>query len=73
MALNIIDRVNLRLKFLHRQNRFLTPPLCRLSCNALIPPLFDYACTASFSNISKRIQNYILKLHKTSASGSAYS
>ena len=30
----------------------------RLLCNALIQPLFDYACTAWFSNLSKR-----LKLH----------
>ena len=58
MALNIIDKLNLRLKFLHRQNRFLTPSLRRLLCNALIQPLFDYACTAWFSNLSKR-----LKLH----------
>ena len=36
MALNVIDKVNARLKFLHRQNRFLTPPLRRLLCNALI-------------------------------------
>ena len=26
MTLNVIDKVNSRLKFLHRQNRFLTPP-----------------------------------------------
>ena len=53
MALNVIDKVNLRLKFLHRQNRLLTPPLRRLLCNALIQPLFDYVCTAWFSNLSK--------------------
>ena len=41
MALNVIDKVNSRLKFLHRQNRFLTPPLSRLFCDALIQPLFD--------------------------------
>ena len=46
MALNVINKVNSRLKFLHRQNRFLTPSLRRLLCNALIQPLFDYACTA---------------------------
>ena len=56
MALNIIDEVNLCLKFLHRQNRFLTPPLHRLLCNALTQPLFDYACTAWFSNLSKRLK-----------------
>ena len=56
MVLNVIDKVNSRLKFLHRQNCFLTPPLCRLLCNALIQPLLDYACTAWFSNFSKRLK-----------------
>ena len=41
MALNVIDKVNSRLKFLHRQNRFLTPRLSRLLCDTLIQPLFD--------------------------------
>ena len=53
MALNVIDKVNSRLKSLHRQNRFSTLPLCRLLCNALIQHLFDYAYTACFSNLSK--------------------
>ena len=52
--LNVIDKVNSRPKFLYRQNLFLTPPLCRPLCNALIQLLFDYACTAWFSNLSKR-------------------
>ena len=56
MALNVIDEINSRLKFLHRQNRFLTPPLRRLLCNALIQPLFDYACTAWFPNLSKKLR-----------------
>ena len=59
MALNEIDKVNSRLKFLHRQNCFLTSPLRRLLCNALIQPLFDYACTAWFSNLSKRLKLYL--------------
>ena len=50
MTLNIIDNINSQLKFLHRQNRFLTPPLHRLLCNALIQVLFEYACTAQFPN-----------------------
>ena len=32
MALNVIDKTNSRLKFIHRQNQFLTPPLHRLLC-----------------------------------------
>ena len=56
IALNVIDKINSRLKFLHRQNRFLTPPLRRLLCNALIQPLFDYACKAWFPNLSKKLR-----------------
>ena len=77
MALNVIDKINSRLKFLHRQNRLLTPPLCRLLCNALIQPLFDYAWTAWFPNLSKKLRlrlqvmqnkciRFCLQLHKMS-------
>ena len=55
IALNVIDKVNSRLRFLHRQNRFFTSPLHKLSCNALIQPLFDCACTAWFPNFSKEL------------------
>ena len=48
MALNVIDKINSRLKFLHRQNRLL--------CNALIQPLFGYACTAWIPNLSKKLR-----------------
>ena len=44
IALNVTDKINPLLIFLQRQNRFLTPPLQRLLCNALIHSLFDYAC-----------------------------
>ena len=55
--------------FLHRQNHFLTPPLRRRLCNALIQPLFDYVCTAWFSNVLKKLR---LRLQATQK-GSAYS
>ena len=57
MALNVIDKVNSRLKFLQRQSHSLTPPLRRLLCNTLIQPLFNCAFTAWFLSFSK-----ILKL-----------
>ena len=41
MTLNVTEKVNSHLKFLHRQNCFLTPPLRRPLCNALIQPLFS--------------------------------
>ena len=56
MALNVIGKINSRLKLLHTQNRFLTLPLRRLLCNALIRPLFDYACTAWFPTLSKKLR-----------------
>ena len=60
MALHVINKVNNRLKFLHRQNGFLTKSLRRLLCNAIIQPFFDYACCAWYANLnvnlSKRLQ-----------------
>ena len=56
MALNVIDKVNSRLKFLHRQNHFLTPPLRRLLCHALIQALLDYGCTAWFPDLPKKLE-----------------
>ena len=60
MALNVINKVNLRLRFLYRNNRYLTPYLRRLLCNALIQPNFDYAIFAWYpnlnTNLKKRIQ-----------------
>ena len=46
IVLRVIEKINSRLKFLYRKNRFLDVPLCRLLCNALIQPHFDYAYTA---------------------------
>ena len=46
MATHVIDKVNSRLRFLYRQNNFLNIPLRRLLCNAMIQPIFDYACNA---------------------------
>ena len=56
MALNVIDKIDSRLKFLHRQNRFLTSTLRRPLCNALIQPPFHYACTAWFPNLLKKLR-----------------
>ena len=56
MALHVINKVNIRLKFLYRQNKFLTRYLRRLLCNALIQPLFDYACSAWYPNINQNLK-----------------
>ena len=42
MALKVINKINGKLKFLYRKNRFLSPERRRMLCNALIQPHFDY-------------------------------
>ena len=59
MAHKVISKVNATLKFLHRKNKYLTPNLRRLLCNALIQPDFDYACSAWYPNLSKKLKNRI--------------
>ena len=56
MANQVIGKINSRLKFLYRKNRFLTPELRRLLCNALIQPHFDYASPAWYSNLNKGVK-----------------
>ena len=59
MAHKVISKVNATLKFLHRKNKYLTPNLRRLLCKALIQPHFDYACSAWYPNLSKKLKNRI--------------
>ena len=53
MAIHVINKVNSRLRFLYRQNKFLDIPLRRLLCNAMTQPFFDYACNAWYPNLNK--------------------
>ena len=52
----MLKKLNGKLKFLYRKNRFLSPPLRRLLCNAIIQPHFDYACTAWYPNLNQNIK-----------------
>ena len=56
MTLKIIKKINQKLKFLYRKNRFLTPELRRLLCNAIIQPHFDYACSAWYPNLTQKLK-----------------
>ena len=55
----VINKINSRLKFLHRKNAFLTPVLRRLLCNALIQPHFDYASSAWYPNLTQKMKSKI--------------
>ena len=56
MALKVIKKINQKLKFLCRKNRFLTPELRRLLCNAIIQSHFDYACSAWYPNLTQKLK-----------------
>ena len=60
MALNAVSKINTYLKFLYRKNKFLSPQLRRLLCNALIQPRFDYAFSVWYPNLNKKVNT---KLH----------
>ena len=59
MALKVINKINGKLKFLYRKNRFLSPELRRMLCNALIQPHFDYACPAWYPNLNEKMKKKI--------------
>ena len=59
MATKVLRLVNNRLKFLYRKQKFLTLSLRRLLCNALIQPHYDYACSAWYLSLNKRLSKKI--------------
>ena len=56
VALNVVSEIDTRLQFLDRQNKFLSPQLRRLLCNALIQPHFDYACSVWYPTLNKKLK-----------------
>ena len=63
MASKVINKLNGKLKFLYRQNRFLSPELRRMLCNALIQPHSDYACPAWYPNLTEKTKKKIQVMH----------
>ena len=59
MALKVINKINVKLKFLYRKNIFLNPELQRMLCDALIQPYFDYACPAWYPNLIEKTKKKI--------------
>ena len=57
MANKVISKVNVILTFLHQKNKYLTPNLRRLLCNALIQPHLYYTCSAWYPNLSEKLKN----------------
>ena len=59
MTLSNINKINNELKFLYRKSRFLTPTLRRFHCNVLIQSHFDCACSAWYTDLTKKLKNRI--------------
>ena len=59
MALKVVNKINEKLKLPYRKNKFLTPELRRMLCNALIQPHFDYECTAWYPNLTEKTKKKI--------------
>ena len=59
MTLKALNKINGKLKFLYRKNKFLTATLCRMLCNAIIQLHFDYACSAWYPNLNEKLKKKI--------------
>ena len=59
MALKALNKVHGKLKFVYRKNKYLTPTLRRMLCNAIIRPYFDHDCSAWYPNFNE-ITNHTL-------------
>ena len=62
MILQVVKKISTRLRFLYRKNRFLSQPLRRLFCNAIIQLHFDYACLAWCPNLNKSLKKKLQTL-----------
>ena len=52
-----LSKINCRLGFLYRENRFLLEPLRRLLCHDLMQPHFDYIHSAWYPNLNNRLKS----------------
>ena len=64
MALKALNKINEKVKFLYCKNKFVTPALCRMLCNAIIQPHFDYACSAWYTNLNEKPKKKIQIMQK---------
>ena len=56
MTIHVINKISSRLRVLYHQKRFLSFPLRRIFCNAMIQPLFDFACNAWYPKTKKKLK-----------------
>ena len=56
MTKRALTKINRKIKFLYRQNRYLSYHLKWMLCNSLIQPHFDFACCAWYPNLSMSLK-----------------
>ena len=59
IALTVISKINGKLKFLYKKNRYLTNDMRKMLCNALIQPHFHYAYPAWSPNLNEETKKKI--------------
>ena len=59
MARKVINKINSKLRFLYRKNRYVTKELHRMLCSAFIQPHFDYVCPAWYPNLNEKTKKKI--------------
>ena len=57
MVMKSLRKINTKLQFLYRQNRFLNPKLRWLLCNFLIQPHLSCACISWYPLVNQKIKN----------------
>ena len=56
MAKSILSKINNKLRFLYRKQKFLDKGTRRLLCNSLIQPHYDFACSSWFPLLSEKMK-----------------
>ena len=64
MATKVLQKINVRLRFLSRNRKVLNQSSRSLSCNAIMQPHFDYACQAWLPNLTKALTTKIQCINK---------
>ena len=59
MVTKVLGKINGRLKFLYRKQKFISSSLRRMLCHSLIQHNFDYACSAWYPNLNKKYKNKV--------------
>ena len=71
MGLNVINKINARLRFLYRNTKILSSSSRRMLLNSLVQPHFDYASLSWFPNLTEKVRRKSIQ-RKISAFGFVY-